>query len=75
MSLDSAFSWTFVVGGGLAGDTVFAEDDALIGSKGHHYGDTILIYAINAVLKGSSPTLDIEIGWHSSLESGSATLL
>ena len=75
ISLDSTYSWTFVIGQGLSGDTVFAEDDALIGSIAHLYGDSIQIYAINGVLKGSSPTLDVEIGWHSTLESGSATLL
>jgi hypothetical protein len=65
----------FARGGGLTADTAQFNDNSIIGSWRHDGSDTLYITKVNAVLAAGTgtETVDIQVSWHATFLSGSAT--
>jgi hypothetical protein len=67
----------FVLGSGQAGDTALFQDNAICGAFFHQESDTLVVTSLMCVLAEGSgtETVDVQISWHATFKSGSATNL
>lgn len=66
--------FVFGAGVGNAGDTLAFDTDNFYGVF-YNVKDTIVVTEIRGVLQGSSPSVAVQVSWHATLGSGSATNL
>lgn len=72
---DSIFMFIFGAGASNPGDTALFTTSTIPGSFKNTSSDTIYITAIDGILQGTTPSVDVDVLWNTTFSSGSATHL
>lgn len=75
MQADTVPLFVFGAGAGITRDTACFRTSAIYGAFFNTGSDTIVVTEMRNVLQGSSPSLTVDVMWHTTLGSGSAVHL